>query len=113
MLSGTVNAGLGFNVATVPFCTFDLFLVFLPCRCVVEIVRLRESWDSIFCLIACEEGEVRSSTSNETLRAVVVRRWRRELLPLDNAEGSGGKPTPIPPLPAGGTGLDIVKMWVC
>lgn len=53
MSSGTVKAGLGFSAATVPFCTFGLLpRLRLEC-CVVEIVRLRASSDSIFLRIAC------------------------------------------------------------
>ena len=88
MLSGTVSAGLGFSAATVPFCTFGLLLCFLPCWCVVEIVRLRESSDSIFFRIACADEEVCSSTSNETLR---VETRRRGLPLVDSAEGRDGK----------------------
>lgn len=55
MFSGTVRAGLGFNAATVPFCALALCprlrLPGASC-CVVEIVRLRESSDSIFLRIA-------------------------------------------------------------
>lgn len=55
MFSGTVRAGLGFSAATVPFCAVALCprlrLPGASC-CVVEIVRLRESSDSIFLRIA-------------------------------------------------------------
>lgn len=56
ILSGTVNAGLGFNAATVPLTgavlpprpRFERWPVWL-----CEMVRLRESSDSIFLRIAC------------------------------------------------------------
>ena len=54
MLSGTVSAGLGFKAATVPFWTLGFALRLLRFWLyVVEMVRLRESSDSIFLRIAC------------------------------------------------------------
>ena len=57
MCSGTVSAGLGFSAATVPFVAVRPAR--LPGRplCVVEIVRLRASSDSIFLRIACVPAE--------------------------------------------------------
>ena len=53
MLSGTVRAGLGFKAATVPFWTLGLLLRLVRFGLkVVEIVRLRESSDSIFLRMA-------------------------------------------------------------
>lgn len=53
MCSGTVSAGLGFRAATVPFVAVRLAR--FPGRplCVVDIVRLRASSDSIFLRMAC------------------------------------------------------------
>ena len=60
ILSGTVNAGLGFNAATVPFAPviLDSFLFRRLFDAAVEIVRLRASSDSIFLRIAwLNEGQ--------------------------------------------------------
>lgn len=47
MDSGTVKAGLGFNAATVPFVAVP-FVSFLRKGAVVDVVRFRDSSDSIF-----------------------------------------------------------------
>ena len=84
MLSGTVSAGLGFNAATVPFCTLDLLeRLLLRCWWVVEIVRFRESSDSIFLRIACE-GFV-SALALTVLDA--VRRLGMKLIGVECARG--------------------------
>lgn len=51
MVCGTVNAGLGLRAATVPLATVGLRPFWLR-KLVVEMVRLRESSDSIFFRIA-------------------------------------------------------------
>lgn len=59
MVSGTVSAALGLSAATVPFWTCLPGRFLLGRACVVEIVRLRESSDSIFLRIACRSSETR------------------------------------------------------
>jgi hypothetical protein len=55
ILSGTVNAWLGFKAATVPFAAlaFPPFLFLEPGPCAVEMVLFLASSDSIFLRMAC------------------------------------------------------------
>ena len=70
MFSGTVSAGLGFSAATVPLAAEGLFPR-LDERCwlwVVEMVRLRDSSDSIFFRIAYSSERQCEHTSEVHLK---------------------------------------------
>lgn len=72
MLSGTVKAGLGLRAATVPFWTFGLLPRLRFEGYAVEIVRFRESSDSIFLRIACEGLSASFGTARDVMRLLGI-----------------------------------------